>query len=134
MGTEAHSDIRNIPSVGHRKAARVKDDLTADGFRRIQSLFWKGMIGLVKLLLPAWSLPEYKVLKKIFRIPDAQVQNEANTNVGGETAIESSSHSLVTTNIIEAIEHEKSSILWERGILRFLFILCQPHFGLSISI
>ena len=108
MGTEAGSDISHIPSVDHQKAARVKEDLTADGFRRIQSIFWKGVKGWVKLLLPAWNLPDDKVLKKIFCIPGTHVQNEADANAGGEIAVGSSSHSIVATNIIEAIKHEKS--------------------------
>ena len=66
------------------------------------------MKGWVKLLLPSLSLPDGKVLKKIFCILGAQVQNEADANAEGETVIGSSSHSLVTTNIIEAIKHEKS--------------------------
>ena len=110
LGTEAYSDISRMPSVDHRNAARVKEDLTADGFRRIQSIFWKGVKGWVKLLLPAWSLPDDKVLKKIFCIPGAEAQdkNEADANAGGDTVIGLSSHSHVTANIIKAIKHEKS--------------------------
>ena len=73
LGTEAGSDISHIPSVDHRKAARVKEDLTADGFQRIQSIFWKGVKGWVKLLLSALNLPDDKVLKKIFFIPGTHV-------------------------------------------------------------
>ena len=66
------------------------------------------MKGRVKLLLPAWNLPDDKVLKKIFCIPGTHVQNEADANAEGEIAVGSSSHSIVATNIIEAIKHEKS--------------------------
>ena len=66
------------------------------------------MKGWVKLL-PAWSLPDDKVLKKIFCIPGAEAQdkNEADANAAGETVIGSSSHSHVTANIIKAIKYEK---------------------------
>ena len=44
------------------------------------------MKGWVKLLLPAWSLPDDKVLKKIFRIPGGQVQNVRNLPYFGSEA------------------------------------------------
>ena len=84
------------------------EDLNADGFQRIQSIFWKGVMGWVKLLLHAWDVLDDKVLKKKICIPGTHVQNVADANAGGETAVGSSSHSIVATNIIEAIKHEKS--------------------------
>ena len=66
MGIQANSDMNHLPSAKDRKVARVKEDLTEDGFRRVKPLFWKGVKGWIKVLLPAWNLPDDKVLKKIF--------------------------------------------------------------------
>ena len=68
---QANSDMNHLPSAKDRKVARVKEDLTEDGFRRVKSLFWKGVKGWIKVLLPAWNLPDDKVLKKLFPLPSA---------------------------------------------------------------
>ena len=69
LGIQANSDMSHLPSAKDRKVARVKEDLTKDGFRRVKPLFWKGVKGWIKVLLPAWNLPDDKVLKKLFSLP-----------------------------------------------------------------
>ena len=66
LGIQADSDMNHLPSAKDRKVAREKEDLTEDGFRRVKPLFWKGVKGWIKVLLPAWNLPDDKVLKKLF--------------------------------------------------------------------
>ena len=53
LDTEAVSDINHIPSVDHRKAARVKEDLTADGFDPKDSIhILEGCVGLGQVAPP----------------------------------------------------------------------------------
>ena len=56
LDVSAENDVLHLPSVEQRQSATVKEDfVTSDGFRRVQSLFWKGVKGWIKILLPSWS-------------------------------------------------------------------------------
>ena len=76
LGIQANSDMNHLPSAKDRKVARVKEDLTEDGFRRVKPLFWKGVKGWIKVLLPAWNLPDDKVLKKLFSLPSGPFEGQ----------------------------------------------------------
>ena len=44
LDVSAENDVLHLPSVEQRQSAAVKVDfVTSDGFRRVQSLFWKGV-------------------------------------------------------------------------------------------
>ena len=68
--------MNHLPSAKDRKVARVKEDLTEDGFRRVKPLFWKGVKGWIKVLLPAWNLPDDKVLKKLFSLSSGPFEGQ----------------------------------------------------------
>eukprot|EP00731_Ephydatia_muelleri_P014407 Em0008g127a len=106
LGIQANSDMNHLPSAKDRKVARVKEDLTEDGFRRVKSLFWKGVKGWIKVLLPAWNLPDDKVLKKLFSLPSAPFDDKDGADAEGTGALDD--HTLVTKNIVQAIKQEKS--------------------------
>ena len=97
--------MNHLPSAKDRKVARVKEDLTEDGFRRVKPLFWKGVKGWIKVLLPAWNLPDDKVLKKIFSLPSGPFDDKDGADAEGTGALDD--HTLVTKNIVQAIKQEK---------------------------
>eukprot|EP00731_Ephydatia_muelleri_P016509 Em0009g933a len=66
-----------------RKVARVKENLTEDGFRRVKPLFWKGVKGWIKVLLPAWNLPDDKVLKKLLSLPSGPFDDKDGADAEG---------------------------------------------------
>ena len=75
MGMEdAYGDIDNLPSLKVRKALSEKDAIDEKAFRTIERVFRKGVVGIMKLLLPSWKLPEIATIKQLFKIveePDA---------------------------------------------------------------
>eukprot|EP00731_Ephydatia_muelleri_P022172 Em0014g763a len=105
LGIQANSDMNHLPSAKDRKVARVKEDLTEDGFRRVKPLFWKGVKGWIKVLLPAWNLPDDKVLKKLFSLPSGPFDDKDGADAEGTGALDD--HTLVTKNIVQAIKQEK---------------------------
>ena len=77
----AENDVLHLPSVEQRQSAAVKEDfVTSDGFRRVQSLFWKGVKGVALLKTGMW-----------LRLMPVMVD-----------------HSLVTASIIKSLKHEKT--------------------------
>ena len=80
--------MNNLPSAKDRKVARVKEDLTEDGFRRVKPLFWKGVKGWIKVLLPAWNLPDDKVLKKLFSLPSGPFDDKDGADAEGTGALD----------------------------------------------
>ena len=84
----------------------MKEDLTEDGFRRVKPLFWKGVKGWIKVFLPAWNLPDDKVLKKLFSLPSGPFDDKDEADAEGTGALDD--HTLVTKNIVQAIKQEKS--------------------------
>ena len=88
--------MNHLPSAKDRKVARVKEDLTEDGFRRVKPLFWKGVKGWIKVLLPAWNLPDDKVLKKLFSLPSGPFDDKDGADAEGTGALDD--HTLVTKN------------------------------------
>ncbi|KAL5500450.1 hypothetical protein EMCRGX_G012014 [Ephydatia muelleri] len=105
VGIQANSDMNHLPSAKDQKFARVKEDLTEDGFRRVKPLFWKGVKGWIKVLLPAWNLPDDKVLKKLFSLPSGPFDDKDGADAEGTGALDD--HTLVTKNIVQAIKQEK---------------------------
>ena len=76
LDVSAENDVLHLPSVEQRQSATVKEDfMTSDGFRRVQSLFWKGVKGWIKILLPSWSLPQDKVLNDLFQLPSGPFED-----------------------------------------------------------
>ena len=109
LGTQANSDVNHLPSANDRKVARVKEDLTEDGFRRVKSVFWKGVKGWIKILLPSWNLPDDKVFKKLFCLPSGPFDDKDEADASDTEGIGIyDDHTLVTNNIIQAIKQEKS--------------------------
>ncbi|KAL5473437.1 hypothetical protein EMCRGX_G027922 [Ephydatia muelleri] len=80
--------------------------MTEDGFRRVKPLFWKGVKGWIKVFLPAWNLPDDKVLKKLFSLPSGPFDDKDEADAEGTGALDD--HTLVTKNIVQAIKQEKS--------------------------
>ena len=105
LGIQANSDMNNLPSAKDRKVARVKEDLTEDGFRRVKPLFWKGVKGWIKVFLPAWNLPDDKVLK-LFSLPSGPFDAKDGADDEGTGALDD--HTLVTKSIVQATKQEKS--------------------------
>ena len=59
MGMEdAYGDIDNLPPLKVYKALSEKDAIDEKAFRTIERVFRKGVVGIMKLLLPSWKLPE----------------------------------------------------------------------------
>eukprot|EP00731_Ephydatia_muelleri_P016449 Em0009g873a len=83
LGIQANSDMNHLPSAKDRKVARVKENLTEDGFRRVKPLFWNGVKGWIKVLLPAWNLPDDKVLKKLFSLPSGPFDDKDGADAEG---------------------------------------------------
>ena len=66
MGMEdAYGDIDNLPSLKVRKALSEKDAVDEKAFRTIERVFRKGVVGIMKLLLPSWKLPEIATIKQL---------------------------------------------------------------------
>ena len=72
---EAHGDINNLPSMKSRMKVKSRNDIDDKGFCTVERVFIKGVLGLIKLLLPSLNLPS-TVIKDIFRIPVGGVDNE----------------------------------------------------------
>ena len=72
---EAHVDINNLPSMKSRMKVKSRNDIDDKGFCTVERVFRKGVLGLIKLLLPSLNLPP-TVIKEIFRIPVGGVDNE----------------------------------------------------------
>lgn len=72
---EAHGDINNLPFMKTRMKVRNRNDIDDKGFCTVERVFRKGVLGLIKLLLPSLNLPPTATLKEMFRIPVAGVHN-----------------------------------------------------------
>eukprot|EP00731_Ephydatia_muelleri_P027136 Em0019g9a len=111
LDVSAENDVLHLPSVEQRQSATVKEDfVTSDGFRRVQSLFWKGVKGWIKILLPSWSLPQDKVLKDLFQLPSGPFEDMhvAEVDASHDHSEDKVDHSLVTASIIKSLKHEKT--------------------------
>ncbi|KAL5514947.1 hypothetical protein EMCRGX_G000042 [Ephydatia muelleri] len=104
LDVNAENDVLHLPSVEQRQSATVKEDfVTSDGFRRVQSLFWKGVKGWIKILLPSWSLPQDKVLKDLCQLPSGPFEDMhvAEVDASHDHSEDKVDHSLVTASIIK---------------------------------
>ena len=72
---ETYGDINNLPSIKTRMKVRNRNDIDDKGFCTIERVFRKGVLGLIKLLLPSLNLSPTATLKEIFRIPVAGVDS-----------------------------------------------------------
>ena len=79
------SDVKRFPSVDDRRKAKFRTDLNATAFHPIQRVFRAMTAGILKMLLPAWHVPE---LKKWIKIPDGTEREDSDDSDGdGENAL-----------------------------------------------
>ena len=52
------SDVKRFPSVDDRRKAKFRTDLNATAFHPIQRVFRAMTAGILKMLLPAWHVPD----------------------------------------------------------------------------
>eukprot|EP00731_Ephydatia_muelleri_P004817 Em0002g993a len=79
------SDVKRFPSVDDRRKANFRTDLNATAFHPIQRVFRAMTTGILKMLLPAWHVPE---LKKWIKIPDGADREDSDDSDGdGENAL-----------------------------------------------
>ena len=79
------SDVKRFPSVDDRRNAKFRNDLNATAFHPIQRVFRAMTAGILKMLLPAWHVPE---LKKWIKIPDGTDREDFDDSDGdGENAL-----------------------------------------------
>ena len=79
------SDVKRFPSVDDRRKAKFRTDLNAIAFHPIQRVFRAMTAGILKMLLPAWHVPE---LKKWIKIPDGADREDSDDSDGdGENAL-----------------------------------------------
>ena len=79
------SDVKRFPSVDDRRKAKFRNDLNATAFHLIQRVFRAMTAGILKMLLPAWHVPE---LKKWIKIPDGADREDSDDSDGdGENAL-----------------------------------------------
>ena len=79
------SDVKRFPSVHDRRKAKFRTDLNATAFHPIQRVFRAMTAGILKMLLPAWHVPE---LKKWIKIPDGANREDSDDSDGdGENAL-----------------------------------------------
>ena len=111
LDVNAENVVLHLPSVEQLQSATVKEDFViSDGFRRVQSLFWKGVKGWIKILLPSWSLPQDKVLKDLCQLPSGPFEDMhvAEVDASHDHSEDKVDHSLVTASIIKSLKHEKT--------------------------
>ena len=72
---EAYGDVNNLPSMKTRMKVKNRNDIDDKEFCTVERVFRKGVLGLIKLLLPSLNLSPTAKLKEIFRIPVACVDN-----------------------------------------------------------
>ena len=58
-------DVRRLPSIDDRKKAR---DITGKAFATLECVFSRIVTGVLKMLLPAWHVPD-KMWKQMIHIP-----------------------------------------------------------------
>ena len=51
-------DVRRLPSIDDRKKARTKADITGKAFATLERVFSRIVTGVLKMLLPAWHVPD----------------------------------------------------------------------------
>ena len=79
------SDVKRFLSVDDRRKAKFRNDLNATAFHPIQRVFRAMTAGILKMLLPAWHVPE---LKKWIKIPDGADREDSDDSDGdGENAL-----------------------------------------------
>ena len=61
-------DVRRLPSIDDRKKARTKADITGKAFATLERVFSQIVTGVLKMLLPAWHVPD-KMWKQMIHIP-----------------------------------------------------------------
>eukprot|EP00731_Ephydatia_muelleri_P004241 Em0002g417a len=61
-------DVRRLPSIDDRKNARTKADITGKAFATLERVFSRIVTGVLKMLLPAWHVPD-KMWKQMIHIP-----------------------------------------------------------------
>ncbi|KAL5479761.1 hypothetical protein EMCRGX_G023334 [Ephydatia muelleri] len=71
--------------IDDRRKAKFRTDLNATAFHPIQRVFRAMTAGILKMLLPAWHVPE---LKKWIKIPDGADREDSDDSDGdGENAL-----------------------------------------------
>ena len=88
---DAYGDINNLPSLKVRKALSQKDGIDDKAFRTMERVFRKGVLGLMKLLLPSWKLPDVATIKQVFKIveePDARESEKEFPSISIENPLE----------------------------------------------
>ena len=87
---DAYGDINNLPSLKVHKALSEKDAIDEKAFRTIERVFRKGVVGVMKLLLPSWKLPEIATIKQLFKIvePDASNSEKEFPSISIENPLE----------------------------------------------
>ena len=77
--------MKRFPSVDDRRKAKFRNDLNATAIHSIQRVFRAMTAGILKMLLPAWHVPE---LKKWIKIPDGADREDSDDSDGdGENAL-----------------------------------------------
>ncbi|KAL5488503.1 hypothetical protein EMCRGX_G017444 [Ephydatia muelleri] len=61
-------DVRRLPSIDDRKKACTKADITGKAFATLERVFSRIVTGVLKMLLPAWHVPD-KMWKQMIHIP-----------------------------------------------------------------
>ena len=79
------SDVMRFPSVDDRRKAKFRTDFNATAFHPIQRVFRAMTAGKLKMLLPAWHVPE---LKKLIKISDGADRKDSDDSDGdGENVL-----------------------------------------------
>ena len=126
MGMEdAYGDIDNLPSLKGRKALSEKDAIDEKAFRTIERVFRKGVVGIMKLLLPSWKLPEIATIKQLFKIveePDASKSEKEFPSISIENPLEKL-HAVANSIILSAKHCAPSTSVAARRLLAHLSTL-----------
>ena len=102
--------MKRFPSVDDRRKAKFRNDLNATAFHSIQRVFRAMTAGILKMLLPAWHVPE---LKKWIKIPDGADREDSDDSDGdGENALPAlnASELAVTRSIVLSIANCRGTI------------------------
>ena len=122
---DAYGDINNLPSLKVRKALSQKDGIDDKAFRTIERVFRKGVLGLMKLLLPSWKLPEVATIKQVFKIveePDAGESEKEFPSISIENPLEKL-HAVAKSIVLSAKHCAPSTSIAARRLLAHLSTL-----------
>ena len=65
---DAYEGIENVPSMKVRLPLSEKDGIDDKAFKTRKSIQERRTLGILKLLLPSWKLPEVANIKQLFKI------------------------------------------------------------------